>query len=197
MAADGAVRATTRVLYDQGEGHPWYPPHVVLIGDRAYVNYGKVNPLSFTADHPKPFTAGNASATTGDVALNSAVQARWLASPDNLVALLKNSTSFQQNAAAAELSFTGNVPPDGLVYHATAKVFYRLYDKAPPGALVSYKIVTDRNYLPKSIELRIPFHSSIKPGQYDSTVDYLKSYPDDPFTITYSGWGKGKHITAP
>lgn len=31
------AKAATHVAYDGGEGHPWYPPEVVLIGDRAAV----------------------------------------------------------------------------------------------------------------------------------------------------------------
>jgi RNA polymerase sigma factor (sigma-70 family) len=49
MTAKGTAAAATHVMYDSGEGHTWFPPNVVLIGDRAYVT-----PDNGTGANPPP-----------------------------------------------------------------------------------------------------------------------------------------------
>ncbi|MFI9102946.1 RNA polymerase sigma factor [Streptomyces fildesensis] len=187
MVPNGTVAAATHVLYDYGEGHSWYPPNVVLIGDRAYVT--PENPVSSPAPYGPTTIVDGASGHTADLNVSNALQTRWLGSPANIAEILKDAAPCKETDRTGTRTFTGSAPLRTLADNPAAAFFYRPYIRPGIDTAVSFTIVTDQHYLPTTLTIRIPFpHTG---------VEYLAQFPDDPFTVTYRDWAKGRPITAP
>jgi hypothetical protein len=71
MRGGTTVNAATHVLYDYGEGHPCYPPQIVLIGNRAVVTPAK----EMTATEGGQRTVSDATAASGDLPVRNALEA--------------------------------------------------------------------------------------------------------------------------
>ncbi|MET8181713.1 sigma factor [Streptomyces sp. NPDC005336] len=186
MTADGTVSAATHVLYDPGED-PWFPPDVVVIGDRAYVTPDST-PAETGASAYGPTTVVDRASASKDTNVGNALQTRRLASPANIGQLLRRADRFQEKDTARNRTFTGQAPLRTLAADPAGAFFYQPYlKKSPAAATVSFTITTDRSYLPVSVKFRVPVRHT----------GYLARFDHDPFEITYRGWAKGKPITRP
>lgn len=188
MRSRTAVNAATHVLYDYGEGHGWYPPEIVLIGNRAVVTPDK----EMTATQGGQRTVSDATtaasgATTGseNLPVKNALEARWLAEPADLYALLKDATVFSTKRAGTTRTLTGSTPLRTLASDTAVGRFYGPYAAKKPSGLVRFTLTVDAHELPKKLVMKVPATPTVTKELYD------------PFTVTYSGWAEGQPITAP
>ncbi|MFJ7967228.1 hypothetical protein [Streptomyces sp. NPDC096324] len=186
MSSGGTRAAATHVLYEPGED-PWFPPDVVVIGNRAWVTPDS-SPTTDTATYGPTTYVGDAGAATDNLDVGNALQTRWLASPEHLAALITHADHYRETDHAGRV-LTGRVSLATLASDPTGAFFYRPYAEAGPGKELSFTIVTGDNYLPVSLEMTVPFH-------HDDS-DSLSQYSSDPFSVEYRDWSKGQPITSP
>ncbi|MET7937586.1 hypothetical protein [Streptomyces sp. NPDC005322] len=186
MAADGTVSAATHVLYEPGED-PWFPPDVVVIGDRAYVTPDNT-PAETGPSAYGPTTVVDRASASKETNVGNALQTRWIASPANIAQLLRRADGFKEKGTAGTRVFTGRAPLSALAADPAGAFFYRPYvKKSPVTATVGFTLTTDRSYLPVSVAFRIPVRHT----------GYLAKFHHDPFKVSYRDWAKGKPITKP
>ncbi|MFJ9729390.1 RNA polymerase sigma factor [Streptomyces sp. NPDC101209] len=179
MAAGRTTATATHVLYDPGED-PWNPPDVVVIQDRAYITQS-----GSTTTKTVPAAAADAAR---DLDVSNALQTRWLTSPENIALLLRDAERVGVKDASAGATITGTTPLRVLAANPAASFFYQPYLKTTAStAVVSFKIVIDRNNLPVRFTFDIPVHHT----------GYLAQFTKDPFVVAYRDWTKGKPITQP
>ena len=188
MRSRTEANAATHVLYDYGEGHGWWPPEIVLIGNRAVVTPDK----EMTATEGGQRTVSDAitaasGATTGsaNLSVKNALEARWLAEPADLYALLNDATGFSTKQSGTTRTLTGSTPLRALASDTTVGRLYRPYAAKKPGGLVRFTLTVNARGLPVKLVLQVPATPTVSKELYD------------PFTVTYSGWAEGKPITAP
>ncbi|MGW1208967.1 RNA polymerase sigma factor [Streptomyces sp. NPDC002499] len=188
MRSRTAVNAATHVLYDYGEGHTWYPPEIVLIGNRAMVTpdqemietQGGQRTVSDATT-----AASGATAGSENLPVKNALEARWLAEPADLYALLKDATVFSTKQAGATRTVTGSTPLRALASDTAVGRFYRPYAAKKANGLVRFTLTVDSRGLPGKLVMKVPATPTVSKELYD------------PFTVTYSGWATGRPITAP
>ncbi|WP_432586348.1 hypothetical protein ABVG11_09490 [Streptomyces sp. HD1123-B1] len=186
MSADGTVSAATHVLYEPGED-PWFPPDVVVIGDRAWITPDST-PAETGPSAYGPTTVVDRASASQDSRVGNALQTRWIASPANTAQLLRLARDFQERDTAATRVLTGRAPLSALADDPAGGFFYRPYlTKAPADAMVTFTLTTDRSYLPVRMTFKIPVRHT----------GYLARYDHDPFTVGYRDWAEGKPITRP
>ena len=188
MRSRTAVNAATHVLYDYGEGHPWYPPEIVLIGNRAVVTPAKEMATTEGGQRTvSDATTAASGATTGseNLPVKNALEARWLAEPADLHALLNNATLFNTKQSGTTRTLTGSTPLRTLASDTAVGRFYRPYAAQKPNGLVRFTLTVDTRDLPKKLVLKVPATPTVSKELYD------------PFTVTYRGWATGRPITAP
>ncbi|MFD4476546.1 hypothetical protein ACFWPU_10590 [Streptomyces sp. NPDC058471] len=174
------ARAATHVLYDMGEGHGWYPPEIVLIGNRAVITPAKEMTGPDLGPQGAYRTEADASAAAADdVALRNALETRWLAQPAHLVALLDNATELTTERANGTRTLTGSTPLNALDADPTIGGLYRPYATARPEGAVRFTLVVTAHDLPKSLKTEVPSRSG-----------------DDVFRVRYGPWGRGEAIEA-
>ncbi|MEU8826645.1 hypothetical protein [Streptomyces sp. NPDC048636] len=186
MAADNTVSAATHVLYEPGED-PWFPPDVVVIGDRAWITPDNTPAETGTSAYG-PTTVVDRASGSKDTRVGNALQTRWIASPANTAQLLRRADGFQQRNTATTRVFTGRAPLSALAADRDGGFFYRPYvTKAPTNATVAFTLTTDRSYLPVKVTFRVPVRHT----------GSLSTFDHDPFEVGYRDWAKGKPITEP
>ncbi|MFD9074497.1 hypothetical protein [Streptomyces lasiicapitis] len=175
------AHAETHVLYDMGEGHAWYPPEIVLIGNRAAITPAKeMTGPAYGRDGAFRTVSDATAASTDDVPLHNALEARWLAEPAHLVALLDGATRVSTRRAGAgdTRTLTGSTPLRVLGTDAVVGRLYRPYAAANPGGTVRFTLTVNSRDLPGTLKTEVP------------------SRPDgDIFSVEYRRWGKGAPIT--
>ncbi|MEV0438734.1 hypothetical protein AB0I46_07290 [Streptomyces spectabilis] len=178
---DGATaRAATHVLYDMGEGHAWYPPEIVLIGNRAVITPAKemTGPEHGPAGSYRTESDATAAAAD-DVAVRNALEARWLAQPAHLVALLDGATALSTARAGGVRTLTGSTPLRTLAADPAVGRLYRPYAADRRDGAVRFTLVLTARDLPESLSTEVPSGSG-----------------DDTFRVEYRDWSKGGAITA-
>ena len=187
MRSRTAVNAATHVLYDYGEGHGWWPPEIVLIGNRAVVTPAKEMGGGQKTVSDATTAATGATIGSENLSVKNALEARWLAEPADLYALLNDATVFstRQAGATRTRTLTGSAPLRTLASDTAVGRFYRPYAAHKPGGVVRFTVTVDARGLPKKLDLKVPATPTVSRELYD------------PFTVTYSGWAGGRPITAP
>lgn len=174
------ARAATHVLYDMGEGHAWYPPEIVLIGNRAVITPAKeMTGPDFGPQGAYRTEADASAAAADDVAVRNALETRWLAQPAHIVALLDHATDLNTERADATRTLTGSTPLNALGADPTIGGLYRPYATARPEGVVRFTLVVTTHDLPKSLKIEVPSRSG-----------------DDAFRVRYGQWGRGEAIDA-
>ncbi|QCX74448.1 hypothetical protein C9F11_03725 [Streptomyces sp. YIM 121038] len=177
---DGSsARAATHVLYDMGEGHAWYPPEVVLIGNRAVITPDKEMTGPEYGPQGAYRTEPDATAAArDDVALRNALEARWLAEPAHLAALLDGATELTTRRARGLRTFTGSTPVRTLAADPAVGRLYRPYAAGRRDGAVRFTLVVTARDLPESLKTEVPSGSGA-----------------DAFRVEYRDWAKGGEIT--
>ncbi|MEU4797569.1 hypothetical protein [Streptomyces sp. NPDC023327] len=178
------AKAATHVAYDGGEGHPWYPPEVVLIGDRATITPHEGMAAPGTGPGGEYRTEPDATAAAEDDAdLHAALETRWLAQPAHIEALLDGATGVRTEQDGGTRTLTGSTPLRALAADPAIGALYRPYAAARPGDTVRFTLVVTARDLPKSLKTRVP-----------SAADTATGY--ESFQVEYRDWAKGEPITA-
>ncbi|MGV2918290.1 hypothetical protein [Streptomyces alfalfae] len=178
------AKAATHVAYDGGEGHPWYPPEVVLIGDRAAVTPHEAVTGPGSGSDSGYRTEPDATAAAEDAAdVHAALETRWLAQPAHIEALLDGATGVRTEQDGGTRTLTGSTPLRVLAAAPAIGPLYRPYAAARPGGTVRFILVVTARDLPKSLKTRVP-----------SAADTATS--DESFHVQYRDWAEGEPITA-
>lgn len=174
------AKAATHVLYDMGEGHTWYPPEIVLIGNRAVITPAKeMTGPDFGPQGSYRTEADASAAAADDVAVRNALETRWLAQPAHIVALLDNATELNTDRADSTRTLTGSTPLNVLGADPTIGRLYRPNATARPEGAVRFTLVVTTHDLPKSLKVEVPSRSG-----------------DDVFRVRYGQWAQGRAIDA-
>lgn len=193
IGADGVVATATRVAYDFGEGHMFYPPDVLLIGDRAYVTpspgIAGTGETGDPAGKPRTTVVEPASATyPSDFPVVNALEARAMAAPAHIRLLLNRAPdTLPTTNPAGHLVHSGTVPLRDLASDSAGERLYEPYARRPgaENLSVTFRLEVDARHLPVRLEVRVPVAGT------DRTD------PVDPFIVTFDKWGQGVPLTAP
>lgn len=108
-------------------------------------------------------------------------EVRWVTSPYNVLALLRNSTSLKRGTDAGTTTYQGTAPGAPLAASGPVASFYKSFGGRV--TKVTYTLVTTREHLPKRLD--IDLWTRIAPK-----VVYHSLY-----SATYRGWGSSGTIT--
>ncbi|MFI0348905.1 serine/threonine-protein kinase [Actinomadura sp. 9N407] len=164
---DVTVRAPSVGL---GAGHK---ERIVLINNKAYYRNNVEREYSAHPDADQRDTPH----------VWMAVQARWVSSPYNIQALMRNTTSIRRGEDAGTRTFRGTVPCDILAASGPVASFYEFFTGAPSRA--TYTLVVTRSHLPVRLDINVLTHAG--PGTN------LHSF----YSVTYRNWGASGTITGP
>ncbi|MGV9883037.1 hypothetical protein [Streptomyces sp. NPDC003006] len=180
----GTAKAATHVAYDGGEGHPWYPPEVVLIGDRAAITPHEAVAGPGSGPDGGYRTEPDATAAAEDDAdVHAALETRWLAQPAHIEALLDGATSVRTERNGGTRTLTGSTPLRALAADPAVGALYLPYATDRPGCTVRFTLVVTARDLPKSLKTRVPSAADTAAG-------------DESFQVKYRDWAEGEPITA-
>ncbi|WP_369215667.1 hypothetical protein [Streptomyces flavofungini] len=175
------ARAATHVLYDMGEGHGWYPPEIVLIGERAAITPAEeMTDPELGRDGAYRTEPDAYAAARDDVAVRNALETRWLAQPAHLVALLDHAPDLRTRRSGTTRTLTGGAPLSALADDPSIGRFYAPYETARPDGTVRFTLTVTARNLPKSLRTAVPRSGSAT----------------DDFSVTYRDWSRGAAITA-
>ncbi|WP_409061896.1 hypothetical protein [Streptomyces sp. SYP-A7185] len=172
------ARAATHVLYDGGEGHPWNPPEIVLVGNRAGITPDKeMTGPDYGPQGAYRTESDAAAAAADDMAVRNALETRWLAQPAHIVALLDGAGEVDTDRAGGTRTLTGSTPLSVLGADATVGGLYRSAAAERPGGAVRFTLVVSARDLPTSLKTEGPAPSA-----------------KDDFSVRYGQWGQGEAI---
>ncbi|MEU8959935.1 hypothetical protein AB0C93_37245 [Streptomyces sp. NPDC048518] len=180
----GTAKAATHVAYDGGEGHPWYPPQVVLIGNRAAITPHQAVAGAGSGPGGGYRTEPDATAAAeANPDLHAALETRWLAQPAHIEALLNGATAVHTEQAHGTRTLTGNTPLPALAADPAIGALYRPYAADRPHDTVHFTLTITTRDLPKSLKTRVPSAADTATG-------------NESFQVNYHDWAKGHPITA-
>ncbi|MFD4635636.1 hypothetical protein ACFVYR_38085, partial [Streptomyces sp. NPDC058284] len=131
----GTAKAATHVAYDGGEGHPWYPPEVVLIGNRAAITPHEAVAGPGSGPDGEYRTEPDATAAAEDDAdVHAALETRWLAQPAHIEALLDGATGVRAEQDGGTRTLTGSTPLRALAADPAVGALYLPYATDRPAA---------------------------------------------------------------
>ncbi|MDI2126514.1 hypothetical protein [Yinghuangia seranimata] len=191
VQTDGSANVRTLVGYDMGEGHPWNPPEVVLVGDRGWVTATDIKAFPSPVGTP---SAVDGLARAADPRIDDARLARWMVSPANLVLLLDNAalTTDVSNADGTR-TLIGHAPLAALAADPGGAFLYGPYlGRGPTDGVVGFVLVTDAQHLPSRLE----FHVGVTVTPERAATGWPDP-SDDPFSVNYTGWGQGTAVVPP
>jgi hypothetical protein len=144
----------------------------VLVGDTAYVALGGWRPV------PAVRRTGRADATHAYASM--AAQARWAASVQNILALLRSAPTITRSG----LVYTGTASLATLVRDGSVGQLYAQFAGAAGGARVVFNVRVGADLVPRSLQVTV---TPRRGGRAGAQV----------FRTTYSGWGRRVSIKAP
>ncbi|GAA2738720.1 serine/threonine-protein kinase [Actinocorallia aurantiaca] len=150
------------------------PRRLMLIGDEAYsqeIGWGSKQ-------------VGDFLSHKGDPYLDLLLLNRWVSSPQNLVALLRNTTSFTHTKDQATWTLSGEAQGASLAEDPAVGAFYE--GTGGSGLTVSFTILLSAGHLPRSLDLNL--RTAVNGGE-----TFYKSF----YKVAYDGWGTSGTIAKP
>ncbi|MBC6457679.1 protein kinase domain-containing protein [Actinomadura sp. HBU206391] len=144
----------------------------VLVGDTAYV--------ALRGWHPLPAVRHAARSDATHAYASMAAQARWSASVQNILALLRSSGAIKRSG----LSYTGTAPLATLVRDGSVGRLYAPFAGSAGGARVAFTVRVGADLLPRSLQVTVTPRLG---GRARVQV----------FRTNYSNWGRKVSINAP
>jgi len=111
----------------------------------------------------------------------TAAEVRWVSSPYNVFALLRNSPSLSRSTNAGTVTYRATAPGGRLAAGGPTAPFYQEFGNDL--TKVTYTLVTSRDHLPERLD--IDLWTSVQPG-----LTYHSLY-----SVTYRDWGRTGTIT--
>ncbi|MFS2292853.1 MAG: protein kinase [Actinomadura sp.] len=116
-----------------------------------------------------------------DALMWTAAEVRWVSSPYNVFALLRNSPSLSRSTNAGTVTYRATAPGGRLAAGGPTAPFYQEFGNDL--TKVTYTLVTSRDHLPERLD--IDLWTSVQPG-----LTYHSLY-----SVTYRDWGRTGTIT--
>ncbi|MEU1120905.1 MULTISPECIES: hypothetical protein [unclassified Streptomyces] len=184
LADATTTKAATHVAYDGGEGHPWYPPQVVLIGNRAAITPHQAVAAPESGPHGGYRTEPDAStAAKDDTDIHAALETRWLAQPAHIQALLDGATGVHTQQDHATRTLTGHTPLRTLAADPAIGALYHPNTTTHPEGTVRFTLTVTTRDLPKTLKTWVPSAADTATG-------------NESFQVKYHNWAEGNPITA-